>query len=405
MKLKVTPEDFRVEEVTDFAVSQEPGEYAVYRLMKSSWDTFDLVDLLSRRMGVSRRAISLGGIKDRYGRTAQIVTVRNPPRRPRSLTDKNFTAEFSGYSEAPLSARAVRGNRFSVVIRDMSDAEVRAALDNLRVVRRSGIPNYYDEQRFGSARHGAGFMGKAVFLGKREEALKLFFLPSKHDDQKTRKLKKLVTSRWGRWAECMPAAFGEYRRVLSRLVESPRAYHKALGCLDRRFLVFILNAYQSFLFNGILAGYMECLAGKRGFRIHRVPYSRGTFVFPEELPEDLPPALLRKSLPVPGNDSAITDPDVGAILARVLDAEGISLSDLRVRQMSGIRVHGVERTAYAAVEELSTPEICGDELYPGKRKASLSFFLPRGSYATILMKRIAIQDAGRGNEASTPEAP
>jgi tRNA pseudouridine13 synthase len=68
VKLKVVPQDFIVEEVADLEVSRESGPYAVYRLTKSSWDTFDLLDLLSRRIGVPRDAISVGGMKDRHGK-------------------------------------------------------------------------------------------------------------------------------------------------------------------------------------------------------------------------------------------------------------------------------------------------------------------------------------------------
>ncbi len=52
MKVKASPGDFRVEEVSSLAISDQPGPYAVYRLEKTSWDTFALLDLLARRLGV-----------------------------------------------------------------------------------------------------------------------------------------------------------------------------------------------------------------------------------------------------------------------------------------------------------------------------------------------------------------
>jgi tRNA pseudouridine13 synthase len=45
-----------------------------------------------------------------------------------------------------------------------------------------------------------------------------------------------------------------------------------------------------------------------------------------------------------------------------------------------------ERAATVRPEELSH-EAADDELYPGRRKIALRFDLPRGSYATILVKR------------------
>ena len=395
MKLKVVPQDFIVEEVADLEISRARGPYAVYRLTKSSWDTFDLLDLLSRRMGVPRDALSVGGMKDRHGKTTQTITVRSTGRCPKSISDKNFHAELEGYSQSPVSARAVRGNKFSLILRDMTDTEVRWAGINLRAAESTGIPNYYDEQRFGSARHGGGFMGKSIFLGRREEALRLYFLASKHDDQKTRKLKKLVTEKWGRWSECMGSAFGEYGRILSYLSAHPRAFHKALSVIDRRFLVFALNAYQSYLFNEVLRRRIQGLAEKHAFPIKSLKYAFGTFLFPESLNEAARNELTGMELPVPGYDTEVEDPVVRAIVDEVVGAEGIQLSDLRVRQMRRLEIHGIMRPAMTRLGELEGPRVDPDELYPGRMKMSISFFLPRGSYATILIKRISLPPAAR----------
>ncbi len=388
MKIKVKPEDFVVEEEAEVPLSPKPGPYAVYRLTKSSWDTFDLLALLARRLRVSRDAVSVGGMKDRHGKTSQLFAVRGLTRPPREFADKNFRGELAGFSAEPLTARSVRGNRFTVVLRDMSPAEVKAALGNLESVRAFGIPNYYDEQRFGSARHGGGFMGKAIFLGRREEALKLYFMPSKHDDQKTRKLKKCVTASWSRCGECLPLAFGQYGRVLSYLAGHPRAHHKALALIDRRFLVFVLNAYQSFLFNEILRLRLAGLAEEHGLPVVSASYAFGTFLFPQSYPQPLFEELTRATLPVPGYDSVIEDAAVRGIVDHVLEAEGITLGDIRVRQMQKLSAHGVERRALVLPEGMADPAVSADDMYPGRQKMALAFFLPRGSYATLLIKRL-----------------
>jgi tRNA pseudouridine13 synthase len=393
VKLKVVPQDFLVEEVSEIASGK--GPYAVYRLVKSSWDTFDLLVVLARRMGVPRDAVSVGGMKDRHGTTTQLVSVRASGRLPRSINEKNFSMELIGRAEEPMSARAVAGNRFSLVLRDMTDAEVRAVEMNLGSVREIGFPNYYDEQRFGSARHGGGFMGKSLFLGRREEALKLYFLASKHDDQKTRKLKKMVTENWGRWNECLGSAFGEYRRILEYLSGHSRAYHMALGLMDRRFLVFALNAYQSYLFNEVLRRWIKSMADNDGFPVRALRYAFGEYLFPLALPEGLGSRMRSASLPIPGFDTVTEDPAVRAVLDDVLNAENIRLSDLRVRQMRKLSAHGILRQAFVRADGLSEPGVAADELYPGRKKVSLSFFLPRGSYATILVKRICLPPAAR----------
>jgi tRNA pseudouridine13 synthase len=390
MKLKVTPRDFLVEEVTDYPIADTPGPYAVYRLDKTSWDTFDLVELLSRRIGVPKDSIRVGGIKDRHGSTRQLISVEGLRIPPSRVEERNFNATLAGFAQGPISAKAVLGNRFSIVMKDMSEAQIALALRNMEAVRRCGVPNYFDEQRFGSARHGGGFMGKSIFRGRREEALKLYFLPSKHDDQKTRKLKKCVTANWGRFKECLPLGFGQYGRIVAYLAGHPRAFHRALSLIDPRFLVFAVNAYQSFLFNEILARRVASLCGEHGLEARGLRYAFGTFVFPVDAPEELMETLGDSMLPVPGYDTVETDPGVKRALAEVLRAEDIRLSDLRVRQMRRVSAHGVWRKAFVTPRNLTDPEVSRDELYPSRKKMAISFFLPRGGYATVLIKRLLL---------------
>jgi tRNA pseudouridine13 synthase len=404
MKLKATPEDFRVEEVANVTVTGKKGPYAVYRLAKRSWDTFDLVPLLARRLGVAAADVSVGGMKDRHGETAQLVSVRGKGPWANVVEEKNFRAELEGFTGSPISARDISGNRFTIVMRDMSDAEAAAAARNAAVVRETGIPNYYDEQRFGSARHGQGFMGKEIFLGRREEALRLWFLPSKKDDRKTRALKACVTENWGRWDGCLDLAFGEYRRVLSYLAQNPRAHHKALSLIDKRFLVFAVNAYQSLLFNRVLSLWIEAASRREGFALGRLKFPYCDFLFPLSLPVDAAERFSRLLLPVPGWDSVVEDPTVRGILQQVLQEEGIALSDLRVRQMRRMSAHGVERPAFVRAGDFSMDEAVEDEMYPGRKKIGLAFFLPRGSYATIVVKRICLSTPVRRETPSAHQA-
>jgi tRNA pseudouridine13 synthase len=392
MKIKVAAEDFLVREESELKISSEPQSQMIFRLVKRHWDTFDLLDLLARRHHIRKQDISVAGIKDRHGRTEQLVSIRYRQGLDAAVADPppedNFTLTFLGYAASPITAKDIRGNRFTITIRDIASRDLKRCLANADIVGRWGVPNYYDEQRFGSARHGKGFMGKEIFRGKREKALRLYFEPSKFDSPKARVLKSCVVENWGNWERCLEEAFGEHRRILEYLSLHKRAFHKALSLIDRRFLVFVLNAYQSFLFNQILSDYLEDLRDKQGLIFDRHPYSRGQFLFYRDLPEPLFEELQSKHLPVPGWDSHIEDPAVAGIMTRVLEREEIELRDLKVRQMSRIYISGVQRPAILLPEDFSVESIAGDELYKNKKKMTLKFFLPRGGYATLILKRL-----------------
>jgi tRNA pseudouridine13 synthase len=395
VKVKATPADFVVEEEASSALSDRRGEYAVFRLSKASWDTFDLIDLLARKWRVRRSDISVGGFKDRHGSTAQRVSVRGLRGKPAGIEEKNFKADFLGWSETPLSARDIRGNRFTITLRDLGGADAALISSNVPEVARGGIPNYFDTQRFGSARHGAGFMGKEIFLGRRERALRLYFTASKFDDQKTRALKRCVIENWGRWEKCAGMGLGEYGRILAYLAGHRGAYHQALELIDRRLLVFVLNAYQSFLFNELLARWLRELAAESSTPLAPLRYPFGVFRFYHSLPPLMAERMRDVCLPVPGHDTVCEDPRVARIMAGVLEEEGIGLPDLRVRQMRKIQVGGVERRAVVLPEDFSQSSPEPDDLYPGRQKTTLRFFLPRGAYATLVIKRLALAKPAR----------
>ncbi len=399
MKVKVRPEDFVVREEPLVAPRPAPDRFAVFALAKRQWDTFDLVSLLSRRLGVARADISYGGIKDRFGATEQLVSIRAEALRargdgsPRAVEDRNFSLRPLGYTADPITAAVIRGNHFTITLRDMADTELAQVRSRVSAVARWGVPNYYDEQRFGSARHGKGWIGKEIFLGRREQALRLYFEPSGHDESRVRRLKTCVTENWGRWEQCLALATGpgappEYRPILEYLALHGRAFRRALMMIDRRLLLLMINAYQSFLFNEILSKVLVRLRARSPFPALRYRTRWGELLFPESLPEELFALIRGLELPVPGYDSAISDPMAAEAAAEVLQREGITLADLRVRQLPRMEVHGVTRSALALPQRLEVLEEAGDDLYPGRAKLTLAFFLPRGCYATLVIKRL-----------------
>jgi len=187
--------------------------------------------------------------------------------------------------------------------------------------------------------------------------------------------------------------FGEYGRVLAVLAEHRSAYHKALERIDHQFLVFVLNAYQSLLFNMLLARWLSEVSVEHGFLLAPLRSPFGLLQLYHALPADAAQDIKARLLPVPGHDTEVTDPRVRRLLEAVLAEEGVALSDLRVRQMSRIRVGGAQRPAIAVPQELTVSAAEPDELYPGRRKTVLSFFLPRGAYATLLVKRLLLARA------------
>jgi len=395
MKIKVRPEDFQVCEIADVSLTREKDAFSVYALSKCAWDTFDLIRYLSKRLGISPSDISFGGIKDRHGRTSQILTIRTRSHPPSSIQKQNIFLKLLGYSREPIRSRDIAGNRFDIVLRDMSGDEYEDLLRNLEEVREWGFPNYYDEQRFGSARHGQGFMGKELFLGRSEHALKLYLWPSRHDRGDVKRFKKCVIANWGKWEACRQEVPEKYRTLMEYLCRRgcSRAFSKALTRIGRPFLMFSLNAYQSFLFNQILREYLLSLSTIYHFHLAEHPFAFGNLLFYRfyrELCAECISRVKSTRLPVPGHNTIIEDDDVRAVTETVLAGEEITLRDLKVKRLYKTAVGGIERDMIVVPQDVSVAGKEPDELHPARIKCRIGFFLPRGSYATMLLKRLSL---------------
>ena len=392
MKIKAIPEDFIVREVSDIPINKSCGAFRIYKLEKRQWDTLDLVGFISRKLAIGQNAISLGGMKDRYGETEQLISIASNPRLPDKVEEKNFALTSLGYSNDKITARSQSGNRFEITLRDITPMERKLFERNFGTVKKFGVPNYYDEQRFGAARHGKGYMGKEIFLRNMENALRLFLEPSKHDRKAERMFKIAATENWLKWEKVLPVTPPKYKKLIEYLLSrgNRSAFTGAFEYIDRRFLLLSLHGYQSYLFNRILASYIREKSELENFDLKELRFKYGNLLFHGPLSESSLGEISSVSLPVPGYNTKTDDPLVQKIISEVLSVENISLDDLKVRKLYHMSVNGVERSALAIPADLSLVESGVDDLYPKKQKIRISFFMERGSYATLVIKRLFI---------------
>src|SRR5438093_1117871 len=120
MKLKQTPDDFFVEELTGVQPGTT-GDFALYRLEKRGWTTPDALQAIRRRWQIDLRRLSYGGLKDRHAHTVQYVAVWRGPQR--HLTHQAIRLEYLGKVQHPFTSRDISANRFQIVLRSLSEEE------------------------------------------------------------------------------------------------------------------------------------------------------------------------------------------------------------------------------------------------------------------------------------------
>jgi tRNA pseudouridine13 synthase len=384
MKLKYLPEDFRVEELPTVSPDQT-GRYQFYRLVKRNVGTMEAVASIRRRWNLAGSQVSYAGLKDRHALTTQYLSIANGP--VKSLREKDFQLEPVGRLGHPYGPGHFRGNRFRLVLRDLSKAGMSRARAEIERLPKAELPNYFDDQRFGSVRPGGEFIAHAWLITAFERALWLALAQPSESDRSAQKAQKaLLRACWGRWPEAKARlARSSTRSIVTYLVDHPTDFRGAFARMGRDLRALFFSAFQSHLWNLILAGLLDRLTvpDQRG----SVALKMGTFPFPKWLDRDQVQTLSQTPIPLPSARTPAPDGLLGEVVHEALEPFQLEWSDLRIRHQKDIFFSKGTRTCLLRPERLEFSSL-DDEFHPQRQALRLSFELPRGSYATILVKRI-----------------
>jgi tRNA pseudouridine13 synthase len=399
--IKRTPSDFQVSEIlnADFPaeVPAAPIRFFLCRLTKESLSTPEATARIARELKLKTGAIAYAGLKDKHAKTVQHITVKleGDAAIPQTLQSGGWELERLREWPRAIASGDIRGNTFHIVARNLTEQacfdmdEAVALLSNSTAGEKElTLVNYFGDQRFGSARHGQGFLAKHLIAGDFEAALKLAIATESRKDRMSEKIfKRTLREYWGRFTEALHKLRPcREKLAVERLAHSSgdfRAAFCALPYLDQQLAVY---AYQSHLWNGIARRLIELQCAERG-KIIAVDDPFGEMLFPEAAA--VPEALADLQLPLLARRTELAAPWKDAA-EEILKEEGIAVTQL---QIPGVRrpFFGEEpRTLFFKAQrfEMGKPE--RDETADDKkrRKRRLSFQLPRGSYATVVLRAI-----------------
>ena len=423
MKLKRLPDDFRVEELADFAPGGS-GDFALYRLVKRGIGSLEAIDAVCRRWKIARQRLACCGLKDRHAQTSQFVSIQRGPRR--GLRQTNLELDYLGQIDRAVVPGDIRGNRFQIVVRSLTDRDVAAACAALDHVVRDGLPNYFDDQRFGSVGESGEFIGQAWIRGDWQRTLWLALAePNPLDRSRDRDEKRVLREHWGDWAACkaklfskkgtgvfcrngpegavhkrLPSPFSQRCQVVAHLAERADDFRGALTRIGADERSLYLAAFQSHLWNRLLAAYIERLVPAS--QLASVRLKLGDVPFFTALDATQRAALVGMELPLPSARMHLEDGPVKEFVDRTLAELGLAMREIRVKYPRDSFFSKGWRPAVFRVAALAY-QAGADELYADRAKLSVQFDLPRGSYATILIKRVTIA-AGRDDGPATADS-
>ncbi len=385
MKLKQQPADFMVEEIPDYTISTVKNEHTVFLLEKQEIDTFDAIRRIAQRLRLPLFEIGYAGLKDRHAFTRQYLSI--PTKYNIQALQMDFMSlTLVGYSQKKIKIGDLSGNRFSIIARDIQQGELNEISRSAQTIPLVGVPNYFDSQRFGSVINNV-FIGKEIVLKKYEKAVKQYLTAyQKSEPKKIKDEKRRILLSWDNLANVRVynKTFGEVIKEYNKTKDWRAAYRKIPAHLREMYV----NAYQSFLWNECIKELLRKTVEKR--KLFSVEYAIGSLLFFTDLSE-------QEQRRIPQTFQTISDQmksslDEQQIIDRVITKEVLRVTDFAIEGQTGnfFKTRAREIRLFPADFILSKPE--KDEINSRdekiRYKLQVSFILPKGSYATLVTKRL-----------------
>ncbi len=381
--IKQASGEFRVSELVDesllagvSAKFDGTHRYPLFILEKEGLDSNHALMEIER---VHRLRLRVMGIKDAKAVTRQYAGAghawKDPPKR---LQTQHTLLLLQGFTKKPVGKESLAGNEFEIAIHDAKGA---AGFEQ----EMDKIANFYGLQRFGSERLVTHLVGREIVKKNFAEAVRLLLCyTTEYDSASSREIRKRCEdpANYRRVLGEMPRGMDIERMLLGALAEgrAPIAALRAVPITIRRLFV---QAYQSFLFNRCLSAAVaageDILAPKDGDLCFEMegPFTFGRIIKYNASGKTMVPAVRMAGYTFqPGKGRFET------ITKKLLEEENVAARDFYVKEMQELSQQGGFRQAPLWCRGFA---LANDPL-------RVSFRLPKGSYATTLLRELIKPD-------------
>jgi len=379
--IKESPDDFIVSEIPAYEPSGS-GEHLYLTIEKRGVTTLEAIRRIARELRVPERDVGYAGMKDAVGVTRQTISVQRVKAEDAlALMLEGIRVCSAIRHTNKLKLGHLKGNHFRIVVRDVTADAATTAQSVFRVLQRRGVPNWFGYQRYGAQRN-SHLIGAAMLRRDWQKAVDcLIGEPGAVRDAEWQSA--IHAYQQGDLAEAMrrmPRHCRTEREILQRLAARPGAWEKAFSAVHPRLKKLYLSAFQSFLFDKVVGQRLATLDRVMEGDLAWKHVNGACFLVEDAEAEAFRAESFEISASGPMFGIRMTQP-AGAVLAleqRILEDEGVSCGAFDLG--SGMRMEGERRPLRVPLEDPAYL-VEGDTL-------QLDFSLPRGSYATSLVREI-----------------
>ncbi len=417
--LKQSPEDFRVRELSSYPKPDPEGPYTVLRVESRDWEQHELAQQIARRLRVPAHGIRWAGTKDRRAIAERLLSYPGLPPLEGNLGLPGVSVLEAYRTREALVLGHHYGNAFEIRIHRIEaspDAVLRRLAPlNRELVEFGGFPNFFGPQRFGEVRPITHEVGRELLRGNIGDAIDLYLTASPPAEAPLGTEARLAYASHHdpmRGLREFPSNLRFERLLLDHLARG-HTPARALRALGRPLRVLFVHAYQSYLFNLYLSerrraalSLTDPLVGDWVLRIARDGTVPGTGVVPvgadnlAEARDQTTRGQARLAAPLVGHATPALGGSGGSLFEALLERDGVRRDQFRLPAAPEISSAGSWRPLLTPAPTLRLT--WEDEPDQNGSVAQLRFALPRGSYATVLVRELMKRGATR--EQAVPAA-
>lgn len=373
----------------DFAVTEIPlyhpcgsGEHVYAFIEKKALTTLEMLRRLARALAVAERDLGYAGMKDARGITRQTVSIPGvSPEQVAALAIPGLKILSASRHNNKLRLGHLAGNSFWIRLRNVPADALQRSEAALEILCHRGLPNYFGSQRYGVLGNSAT-IGICLLQNDPEGAVRaLVGNPEDISDERWRSgVRAFHDGDLARAVELLPPHCRTEKEVIKTLLRRPGNWESAVKSIHPRILNLYLSAAQSSLFDRTVAARIDALDRIEPGDI-ACKHANGACFLVMDAAEEMHraaafeisatgPMFGRKMLVPEGRQAALED----AILA------GAGLTRDIFNNAGRYRLDGERRPLRVPVRDVTVTMDDGSLI--------LEFMLPKGSYATSLLREI-----------------
>ena len=403
-RLRITPEDFVVEEISVSLPVADDGRYAAARVRARNWETNRLVRHLARTLRISRKRIRFAGTKDKRAVTTQLVQFDDSPESLERLHIKDVEILDVFRTDKRLELGDLLGNLFRIEIGDigMSQTDTLERVSRIAdsIMEIGGFPNFFGIQRFGALRPVAHVIGKKICQGDFEGAVMSYLgnpFPTEAEDVQAARRSVDSSRDFPEALRTFPRHLSFERAILNHLVTNPTDFAGSIQSLPLNLQMMFVHAYQSYLFNRMLSERLN-----RGLPLNEVIV--GDVILPATqngLPDRRKHILVNEenmakatrrvregkgfvSGIIFGAEPRFAGGELGEIEESVRESEGVEPEAVLIPKIPRISSKGLRREILGPLKDF--------EFQVMDESVRMSFGLIPGCYATALLREFMKAD-------------